>query len=117
MTRDTIIPVGNRLDGAPRVSGSVWTTYQVQEGPWRGLGIGAGVTHVGSRFGDITNTYKVGAYTRVDATVFYDLNEHARFALNLKNLTDARYIEAPFNQFNNIPGAPFSVLATLTARM
>ncbi|WP_348649373.1 TonB-dependent siderophore receptor [Methylobacterium aquaticum] len=104
VTRDTSVPVGNRLDGAPRVSGSVWTTYQVQEGPWRGLGIGAGVTHVGSRFGDITNTYKVGAYTRVDATVFYDLNEHARFALNLKNLTDARYIEAPFNQFNNIPG-------------
>ncbi|MCF4127519.1 TonB-dependent siderophore receptor [Methylobacterium sp. SyP6R] len=117
VTRDTTIPVGNRLDGAPQVSGSVWTTYQVQEGPWRGLGIGAGVTHVGSRFGDITNTYKVGAYTRVDAAVFYDLNEHARFSLNLKNLTDARYIEAPFNQFNNIPGAPFSVLATLTARM
>ena len=117
VTRDTAIPVGNRLDGAPQFSGSVWTTYQFDEGFWRGLGLGAGVTHVGSRFGDITNTYKVGAYTRVDAAVFYDLNEHARFSLNLKNLTNARYIEAPFNQFNNIPGAPFSVLATLTARL
>lgn len=117
VTRDTTIPVGNRLDGAPQFSGSVWTTYQIQEGAWRGLGIGAGVTHVGSRFGDISNSYKVGAYTRVDAAVFYDLNEHARFSLNLRNLTDARYIEQPFNATNNIPGAPFSVLATLTARM
>nr|WP_053082024.1 TonB-dependent siderophore receptor [Methylobacterium aquaticum] len=117
VTRDTTIPVGNRLDGAPLFSGSVWTTYQFQEGAWRGLGIGAGVTHVGSRFGDISNSYKVGAYTRVDAAVFYDLNEHARFSLNLRNLTDARYIEQPFNATNNIPGAPFSVLATLTARM
>ena len=41
----------------------------------------------------------------------------ACISLNLKNLTNARYIEAPFNQFNNIPGAPFSVLATLTARL
>ncbi len=117
VTRDTTIPVGNRLDGAPQFSSSVWTTYQVQEGAWHGLGLGVGVTHVGSRFGDISNTYKVGAYTRVDAAVFYDLDEHARFSLNLKNLTDARYIEQPFNQFNNLPGAPFSVLATLTARL
>ncbi|SFU79216.1 iron complex outermembrane recepter protein [Methylobacterium sp. 174MFSha1.1] len=117
VTRDSTIPVGNRLEAAPLFSGSFWTTYQVQEGAWRGLGLGVGVTYVGSRFGDISNTYKVGAYTRVDAAVFYDLNEHARFSLNLKNLTDARYIEQPFNQFNNLPGAPFSVLATLTARM
>ncbi len=106
VTRDTAIPVGNRLDGAPQFSGSVWTTYQFDEGFWRGLGLGAGVTHVGSRFGDITNTYKVGAYTRVDAAVFYDLNEHARF----KNLNESK------TQFNNIP-TPFSVLATLTARL
>ncbi|WP_245524104.1 TonB-dependent receptor [Methylobacterium nonmethylotrophicum] len=117
VTRDTTYAVGNRLEAAPLFSGSVWTTYQVQEGAWRGLGLGLGVTHVGSRFGDIGNTYKVGAYTRVDAAVFYDLDEHARFSLNLRNLTDARYIEQPFNQFNNLPGAPFSVLATITARM
>ncbi len=32
VTRDTSIPVGNRLDGAPQFSGSVWTTYQFDEG-------------------------------------------------------------------------------------
>ncbi|TNC15339.1 TonB-dependent siderophore receptor [Methylobacterium terricola] len=116
ITRDTTFAVGNRLVGVPAFSGSIWTTYQVQEGAWRGLGIGAGVTYVGKRFGDLNNSFTVGAYARVDAAVFYDLNEHARFSLNLRNLTDARYIEAPFNQFNNIPGAPFTVLATITGR-
>ncbi len=117
ITRDTTFAVGNRLVGVPAFSGSFWTTYQVQEGVLRGLGIGAGLTYVGKRFGDLNNSFSVGAYTRVDAAVFYDLNEHARFSLNLRNLTDARYIEQPFNQFNNLPGAPFSVLATVTAKL
>ncbi|MEH3147937.1 MAG: TonB-dependent siderophore receptor [Methylobacterium frigidaeris] len=117
VTRDTTFAVGNRLTAVPAFSGSVWTTYQFQEGLFQGLGVGAGVTYVGKRFGDLNNSFSVGAYTRVDAAVFYDLNEHARFSLNLRNLTDARYIEQPFNQFNNLPGAPFSVLATLTARL
>jgi iron complex outermembrane receptor protein len=117
ITKDTTYAVGNRLTAVPAFSGSVWSTYQFQDGFLRGLGIGAGVTYVGKRFGDINNSFSVGAYARLDAAVFYDLNEHARFSLNARNLTDARYIEQPYNQFNNAPGAPFSVLATITARM
>ncbi|SFG92470.1 TonB-dependent siderophore receptor [Methylobacterium gossipiicola] len=116
ITRDTTFAVGNRLVGVPAFSGSVWSTYQIPDGEWRGLGVGFGATYVGARFGDLNNSYKVGAYTRLDAAVFYDY-ERYRFALNLRNLTDARYIEQPFNTFNNQPGAPFTVLATITARM
>lgn len=117
ITKDTTFGIGNRLTAVPSFSGSVWTTYQFQEGPLRGLGIGAGVTYVGQRYGDLNNSFSVGAYTRVDAAVYYDLDEHYRFAVNMRNLTNARYIEQPFNQFNNAPGAPLSILATLTARM
>nr|WP_246696842.1 TonB-dependent siderophore receptor [Methylobacterium planeticum] len=117
ITKDTTFAVGNRLTAVPSFSGSVWTTYQFQEGPLRGLGLGAGVTYVGRRFGDLNNSYAVGAYTRVDAAVYYDFDEHYRLSVNMRNLTNARYIEQPFNQFNNAPGAPLSVLATLTARM
>lgn len=117
ITRDTTYAVGNRIAAVPHFSGSIWSTYQFQDGFLRGLGVGMGVTYVGQRFGDISNSYSVGAYTRVDAAVFYDLNEHARFSLNARNLTDARYIEQPYNSFNNVPGAPFSVLATITARL
>lgn len=116
ITKDTTFAVGSRLAGVPEFSGSVWSTYQVQAGALRGLGLGFGATYVGARFGDLNNSYRVGAYTRLDAALFYDF-ERFRFALNARNLTDARYIEQPFNATSNLPGAPFTVLATITARM
>ncbi|WP_409568457.1 TonB-dependent siderophore receptor [Methylobacterium sp. J-072] len=117
ITKDTTFAVGNRLVGAPAFSGSIWSTYQFQEGFLLGWNVGAGITYVGRRTGDLNNSYTVGGYARLDAAVFYDFNEHARFSINLRNLTDRRYIEQPFNQFNNLPGAPLSVLATITARL
>lgn len=117
ITQDRTFPIGNRLVGVPSFSGSVWTTYDFREGALRGLGLGFGVTHVGKRTGDLNNSYNVGAYNRFDAAVYYDFDAHYRLSVNMRNLTNARYIEQPFNQFNNAPGAPFSVLATLTARM
>jgi len=117
ITQDRTFAVGNRLVGVPTFSSSLWTTYEFREGWLRGLGIGAGVTYVGQRFGDLTNSYTVGSYARVDAAVWYDFDERWRLSVNLRNLTDARYIEQPFNQFNNAPGAPFSVLAAIRARL
>lgn len=117
ITKDTTFAVGNRLVGAPAFSGSIWSTYQFQEGFLLGWNVGAGITYVGRRAGDLNNSYSVGGYARLDAAVFYDFNEHARFSINLRNLTDRPYIEQPFNQFNNQPGAPFSVLATITAQL
>lgn len=116
VTQDTTIAIGNRLPAAPTFSTSLWSTYQFQSGPMRGWGFGGGVTYVGERFGDITNSYKVGAYARLDATLFYEIDPTWRFAVNGRNLTDRRYIEQPFNQFNNLPGAPLTVLASVTAR-
>ena len=117
ITKDTTFAVGNRLVGAPAFSGSIWSTYQFREGFLLGWNIGAGISYVGRRTGDLNNSYTVGGYARLDAAVFYDFNEHARFSINARNLTDRRYIEQPFNQFNNLPGAPLSVLATITARL
>lgn len=117
ITRDTTFAVGNRLVGAPAFSGSIWSTYQFQEGVLLGWTVGAGITYVGRRAGDLNSSYAVGGYARLDAAVFYDFSEHARFSINARNLTDRRYIEQPFNPFNNLPGAPLSVLATITARL
>ncbi len=117
ITEDRIFPVGNRLVGVPHVSGSVWTTYEFHEGWLRGLGLGAGVTYVGRRTGDLNASYSVGAYARVDAALWYDFDERWRLSINLRNLTDARYIEQPFNQFNNAPGAPFSAIAAIRVKL
>jgi len=116
ISSDTTFKVGNRLVGVPRFGGSVWSTYQFQEGAWKGFGFGAGVTYVGRRYGDLNNSYSVGQYARLDATVFYDFNEHYRLAVNARNLTNTYYIEQTQNQFNNMPGAPLTVLASLTGR-
>ena len=83
----------------------------------RGLGLGFGVTHVGRRYGDLDNSFTVGAYNRLDALVYYDFDAHWRLSVNMRNLTNARYIEAPTNATNNTPGAPFTVRATITARL
>lgn len=117
ITKDTTFTVGNRLVAVPSFSTSLWSTYQFQEGLLRGWSVGGGVTYVGRRTGDLNNSYSVGGYARVDAAVFYDISAHARFSLNARNLLDRRYIEQPFNQFNNAPGAPVSVLATITAKL
>ncbi|MCJ2006857.1 TonB-dependent siderophore receptor [Methylobacterium sp. J-092] len=117
ITKDDVYVVGNRLIGVPSFSTSLWSTYQFQEGPLRGWTVGGGITYVGRRTGDLNNSYSVGGYARLDAAVFYDIDEHARFSLNARNLTDRRYIEQPFNPFNNAPGAPLSVLATVTAKL
>ena len=103
VTQDTTIAIGNRLPAAPTFSTSLWSTYQFQSGPMRGWGFGGGVTYVGERFGEITNSYKVGAYARLDATLFYEIDPTWRFAVNGRNLTDRRYIEQPFNQFKQSP--------------
>ncbi len=116
ITSDTTYQVGNRLTGVPDINGSFWSTYRIQEGAWKGIGFGAGVVFVGRRYGDLNNSFVVGQYARLDAMLSYDINEHYRLAVNGRNLTNAYYVEQPFNQFNNMPGAPLTVVGSLIAR-
>ena len=116
VTKDTAIDVGNRLDGVPIMSGSIWSSYQLQEGPMRGLGFGAGVIAVGERQGDIDNSYDVSGYARIDASVFYDINENVRISLNGRNLTDRKYIEVVAGTDGNYAGAPASAIAAVSVK-
>jgi iron complex outermembrane receptor protein len=116
VTKDTTIDVGNRLDGVPILSGSLWSSYQLQEGPLRGLGVGIGVIAVGERQGDIDNSYDVSGYTRFDASLFYDINEKVRVSLNGRNLTDSKYIETVAGTDGNYAGNPAEVVATVSAQ-
>ena len=116
VTQDTVIAEGNRLTGVATLSGSLWSSYQLQEGPLRGLGLGAGVIFVGPREGDLDNSYDVAGYARLDASVFYDINEHVRVSLNGRNLTDRKYIETVATTDGNYYGDPAHVLGTLSVR-
>lgn len=116
VTKDTVIKEGNKLTGVPTLSGSLWSSYQLQEGQLAGLGFGAGVIFAGEREGDLDNSYDVGGYARIDASLFYDIDEHVRVSLNGRNLTDRKYMETVADTDGNYYGDPAHVLATLSVR-
>ncbi|MGE8496079.1 MAG: TonB-dependent siderophore receptor [Pseudomonas sp.] len=113
LVKDTRIEEGNRLEGVPTVSGSVWSTYQLQSGPLQGLGVGAGVVFAGKRQGNLANTYSASGYGRLDMSLFYDLDEQTRVSLNARNVTDNDYIETIASS-GNYAGEPASLTATLS---
>lgn len=115
VTKDDNYAVGNRLIGAPRWSGSLWSTYEFQSGQLEGLKLGAGVTAVGERTGDLDNSFFVDGYYRLDALVSYKINDNLDFSLVGRNLTDQKYIESTASRTENHPGAPRSFMAALKA--
>ncbi|TWF59069.1 TonB-dependent siderophore receptor [Neorhizobium alkalisoli] len=107
--------IGNRLIGTPHWSGSLWTTYEFQEGKLEGLKLGTGITAIGKRYGDLENSFFVDGYYRLDASVSYKINENLDFSLIGRNLTDQRYIETTASRTDNYAGAPINVMAALKA--
>lgn len=114
LVKDTRLEEGNRLEGVPTVSGSLWSTYQLQDGALRGLGAGAGVFFAGKRYGDLANSYSASGYARVDMSLFYDINEQLRVSLNARNVLDRDYIETIASS-GNYAGEPASLVASISA--
>jgi iron complex outermembrane receptor protein len=114
VTRDQSLPVGDRLAGVPENAFSLWTRYEVQSGPFEGLGGGVGVTYASDRQATLPNTFILDSYARVDALISYRLAEHYRIAVNIKNLNDVRYYDTD-GAYALRPGAPRTVLASLRA--
>jgi iron complex outermembrane recepter protein len=113
VTRDNVVPVGNRLISVPKHGGSIWTSYEVLRGTWRGLGLGAGLFYVGERRGDLANSFSLPSYLRADASVFYKRSRW-KLSINFKNLTNKRYFEAGTNWDRIDVGIPFTVLGALS---
>ncbi|MEH1849807.1 MAG: TonB-dependent receptor [Nostoc sp.] len=111
ITRDNSGNQGNQPDNVPRNSASLWTTYEIQQGDFKGLGFGGGVFFVGDRKGDLANTLTVPSYVRTDAAIFYH-RDNWRAALNFKNLFDVNYIESSY--FGVYYGAPLTVQGTVS---
>jgi outer membrane receptor protein involved in Fe transport len=113
ITADNTFPVGNNLANVPRSTLSFWTTYTIPSGDLQGLGFGAGVFVAGDRPGDLNNSFTLPGYTRVDAAISYNYNNF-RAALNIKNLFDTRYFESAQSRTGIFPGAPLTVIGTIS---
>ncbi|PSB49281.1 TonB-dependent siderophore receptor [Cyanosarcina cf. burmensis CCALA 770] len=112
ITEDNTLPVGNRLDNVPENAFNLWTSYEIQQGTLQGLGFGLGLFYVGERQGDLDNSFQVPSYLRTDAAIFYN-RDRFRAALNFRNLFDIDYFEGSLGS-NVFPGAPFTVLGTVS---
>ena len=111
VTKDTTLPTGTRLANIPRNSFSLLNTYEFQDGLAKGFGMGMGVKYVDDRQGQTAaSTYTMEQYTVVDLLSFYQLNEHVRLNLDVRNVFNKGYDESAFNRYA-YPGEPRTVQA------
>jgi iron complex outermembrane receptor protein len=99
-----------------------WTSYEARQGKLAGLGGGIGVDYTADRFGDSSNTWSLGSYKVVDASLWYYLrsnlfgfgpNSQLRFGLNVKNLLDERYFPASGNGNRISIGQPRTFIGSI----
>lgn len=113
VTEASFFAEGNRPDNVAEHSGSIWTTYEIQQGNLQGLGFGLGLFVVGDRPGDFENTYTLPGYVRADAAIYYR-RDNWRAALNFQNLLDEDYIRySEGYREANTPGDPLTVIGSL----
>jgi catecholate siderophore receptor len=103
------------LDGAtlaqlPEHKFSLWNRYQFTPA-W---GVGLGLMYQSEMFTSTDNTVTLPSFTRVDAAVFYSLNDRIQAQLNVENLLDEDYFAYAHNNNNITPGSPLSVRAGVT---
>ena len=78
------------LEQLPRHQAAVWGKYKFAIGGVSGFSAGAGVRHM-SAFRDGAGAPEVPAVTLVDALLAYEAG-HWRYALNVANLFDRKYV-------------------------
>ncbi|GAA6619154.1 TonB-dependent siderophore receptor [Scytonema sp. NUACC26] len=112
ITKDNTYKVGNRINNAPENSLSLWNTYIIPSGGWKGFGGGIGLYYVGEREGDLGNTFQLPSYFRTDAAIYYRRN-NLNVALNLKNIFNVDYFQSARSSLQVYPGDPFTAEFTV----
>lgn len=101
-----------RLAQVPEHMFSIWNHFDVTED----LGFGLGLTHQSSQFAAIDNSVRLPSFTRVDAAIYYNLNENIQLQVNVENLFDEDYFPAAHNNNNISTGEPLNARFTVRAR-
>lgn len=103
---------------AQEFTGALMATYELQDGPLKGLGLGGSVRDLG-RYYPYTVPQNILAYDPppiVDAQLFYRGLEDWDFRLNVYNLMDERYLSAVSIYGASTFGRPRSAIASVTRR-
>lgn len=116
--------VGQRPTGVPYNSGSVWSTYEVQQGPLKRLRLGAGTVYRSQEVTYVPNSTYTG-YDLQQIPGFATVNLMAAYPfeigktkwtaqVNLDNLFNSTYYTS-INPYQAMPGAPVNFMASLKA--
>ncbi len=90
--------LGNRFQLTPVHQAALWVDYTFRTGAFEGFGLGGGVRHIASRFGDLDNLIELPSITLFNAAVSYDFGkknpslEGLTLRVNATNLFDKRYV-------------------------
>jgi iron complex outermembrane receptor protein len=110
----TTLPIGVSFLNIPENSGSLWMSYNVQQGPLRDFGFGMGVFAEDKKAGDSPNSFYLPGYARVDAGAWYDIalssGAKMKLQLNIDNLFNKTYYESSASAGSVEPGSPFTVM-------
>jgi iron complex outermembrane receptor protein len=112
VVQDNVIPVGTPTQNVPKQSVNVWSTYELQHGWLRGLGLGFGARYYTAQSGDLLDTFSIPAYGLVEASVFYRRG-HLGWQINAYNLADKQYFTGSYNNVYVQPGSPRSIHTTI----
>ncbi|MCB2112697.1 MAG: TonB-dependent siderophore receptor [Parvularculaceae bacterium] len=114
ITRDTrSAAAGAEVALVPKHAFAIWNAYSITD-QWRAS---VGVIHQSDQFASISNKVALPGYTRVDAAIYFTLNERFEAQLNVENLFDKHYFPTAHNDNNITPGSPRAFRVSLTGRL
>jgi catecholate siderophore receptor len=102
---------GNRPSLTPRHSAFVWAVKQLGGG----FSAGGGLNYSADRFASPSNAVVLPGFLTADLAAYYRSKPYD-VAINLKNVTDKKYIVSAHGSNDNliVPGAPREIQVTLT---
>jgi catecholate siderophore receptor len=103
---------GKEVALVPHHTFSLWNKYHFLENWAAGVGV---VSRTGM-YAQINNQVTLPGFARLDAALFWDINENLEAQINVENVLDTEYYSTAHNNNNITPGSPRAYFATVTSR-
>lgn len=100
----------DRLGQVPKHQFSMWNRYNFNSQ----FGVGIGVTHQSAQSALTGSDVIIPDYTRVDAAIYYQVNDRIKLQANVENLFDEKYYPSVHNENNISTGEPINGRLTAT---
>lgn len=103
---------GQEIALVPHHTFSLWNKYRFLPNWAAGLG----VVSRSEAFAELDNQITLPGFARLDAALFWDINENLKAQLNVENVLGTDYYSTAHNNENITPGSPRAFFATITSK-